>query len=154
MKVYFAMMQFLISKYRLLCVVFLLLALGWLTLLHIIPTFNDPEKEGFWKHRGKGENAGNQHFLFFSHHVFYQSLKEVVVNPLPHMPILGPSNSVANKNRMSEIWTNGVQLSDWVRKHCGKRRNCSLRAISSFPTMFSKAVCCWCVKMSIYGVKG
>ena len=23
------------------------------------------------------------------------------------------------------------------RKHCGKRRNCSLRAISFFPTMFS-----------------
>ena len=25
------------------------------------------------------------------------------------------------------------------RKHCGKRRNCSLRAISPFPTVFSKA---------------
>ena len=24
------------------------------------------------------------------------------------------------------------------RKHCGKRRNCSLRAISPFPTVFSK----------------
>ena len=28
------------------------------------------------------------------------------------------------------------------KKHCGKRRNCSLGAFSSFPTMFSKAVCC------------
>ena len=26
------------------------------------------------------------------------------------------------------------------RKHCGKRRNCSLRAISSFPTVFSKGL--------------
>ena len=26
------------------------------------------------------------------------------------------------------------------RKHCGKRRNCSLRAISSFPTIFSKGL--------------
>ena len=26
------------------------------------------------------------------------------------------------------------------RKHCGKRRNCSLRAISSFPTVFSKSL--------------
>ena len=34
-----------------------------------------------------------------------------------------------------------LQLSWLSRKHCGKRRNCSLRAISSFPTMFSKAVC-------------
>ena len=28
------------------------------------------------------------------------------------------------------------------RKHCGKRRNCSLRAISSFPTVFSKVLYC------------
>ena len=26
------------------------------------------------------------------------------------------------------------------RKHCGKRRNCSLRAISTFPTVFSKGL--------------
>ena len=43
----------------------------------------------------------------------------------------------------------GIQL----EKHCGKRRNCLLRAISPFPTMFSKVICCQCVKMSIYGVK-
>ena len=29
------------------------------------------------------------------------------VNPLPHMPILGSSNSAANKDVMSKIWTNG-----------------------------------------------
>ena len=28
------------------------------------------------------------------------------------------------------------------RKHCGKRRNCSLRAISPFPTVFSKDLNC------------
>ena len=28
------------------------------------------------------------------------------------------------------------------RKHCGKRRNCSLRAISPFPTVFSKELYC------------
>ena len=28
------------------------------------------------------------------------------------------------------------------RKHCGKRRNCSLRAISPFPTVFSKDLYC------------
>ena len=32
------------------------------------------------------------------------------------------------------------------RKHCGKRRNCSLRAISPFPTVFSKALYCRHVK--------
>ena len=30
----------------------------------------------------------------------------VGVNPLPDMPILGPSNSAANKGMMSKIWTN------------------------------------------------
>ena len=30
------------------------------------------------------------------------------------MPILGASNSAENKNMMSKIWTNGVQLSDSV----------------------------------------
>ena len=28
-------------------------------------------------------------------------------NPLPHMPILGSSNSAANKDMISKIWTNG-----------------------------------------------
>ena len=32
------------------------------------------------------------------------------------------------------------------RKDCGKRRNCSLRAISPFPTVFSKALRCRHVK--------
>ena len=37
-----------------------------LTLIHAIPTFNDLNKEAFKKNIvGKGENAGNQHFLLF-----------------------------------------------------------------------------------------
>ena len=40
---------------------------------------------------------------------------------------------------------NGDTVIYFSRKRCGKTRNCSLRAISPFPTMFSKAV---------YGVKG
>ena len=41
------------------------------------------------------------------------------------------------------------------RKHCGKRRNCSLRAISPFPTVFSKGLFprgvkrCHCVGMGL-----
>ena len=76
------------------------------------------------------------------------------INPLPHMPKYGLFH-------FSSKWKYDVKNMDkwgtiiWLsRKYCGKRRNCSLRAISSFPTMFSKAVCCWCVKISIYGVKG
>ena len=36
-----------------------------LSLHHTIPTFNNHEEGGFRKHFGKGENAGNQHFLLF-----------------------------------------------------------------------------------------
>ena len=78
----------------------------------------------------------------------------IIINPLPHMTILGSSNSAANKDMMSKMWINEDTIIWLSRKHCGKRTNCSLWAISSFSTMYSKAVCCWCVKMSIYGVKG
>ena len=30
----------------------------------------------------------------------------IILNPLPHMPILGSSDSTANKNQMSKIWMN------------------------------------------------
>ena len=36
------------------------------------------------------------------------------------MPILGSSNSAANKDVMSNLWTNGVQLSDQVEIIVGK----------------------------------
>ena len=70
---------------------------------------------------------------------------------LPHMPILGSSNSAANKNMMSKIWTNGVQLSDLSRKHCGKRRNWRKGEIARyeqfilFPQCFQKVADdqCW-----------
>ena len=58
------------------------------------------------------------------------------------MPIEGSSNSAANKDIMSmnmDEWGYSY-LIEW--KHCGKRRNCSLPAISPFPTMFPKAACC------------
>ena len=45
------------------------------------------------------ENAGQQHVLLFPQCFLF--------NPLPHIPILGLSNSAANKDRMSKIGTNG-----------------------------------------------
>ena len=35
------------------------------------------------------------------------------------MQILGSSNSAANKNMMSKIWTNGVQISEWLENIVG-----------------------------------
>ena len=83
-----------------------------------------------------------------------QNIFQDSFNPLADMPILRSSNSVGNKNMMSKIWINGDTIIWLSRKHCEKRRNCSLRAISPFPTMFSKTVCCWCIKISVYGVNG
>ena len=40
------------------------------------------------------------------------------------------------------------------RKHCEKRRNCSLRAISPFPTVFSKGLYCRRVKTRACLAKG
>ena len=36
-----------------------------------------------------------------------------------------------------KIWWKWRKVIQTGRKHCGKRRNCSLRAISPFPTVFS-----------------
>ena len=39
-----------------------------------------------------------------------------------------------------QIWRKWQKVIQTGRKHCGKRRNCSLRAISPFPTVFSKGL--------------
>ena len=84
----------------------------------------------------------------------FLQIKMFFINRLPDMPILGSSNSAANKDLMSKVWTNWDTIIRLSRKHCGKRTNCLLQAICPFPTMFSKAVCCRCIKMGIYGEKG
>ena len=42
--------------------------------------------------------------------------------------------------RQIEIWRKWQKVIQTGRKHCGKRRNCSLWAISPFPTVFSKGL--------------
>ena len=68
------------------------------------------------------------------------------------MQILGFSNSAA-KIGCQKYEQIGIQLSDWVENIVEKGE---IACYEQFllPTMFSKAVCCWCVKMGIYGVKG
>ena len=51
----------------------------FLTLHHIIPTFNDPEEEALENTVGKGENAGNKHFSF-SLSVFYSTEGEIIIS--------------------------------------------------------------------------
>ena len=45
-----------------------------------------------------------------------------------------------------QIWQKWKKVIQTGRKHCGKRRNCSLRAISPFPTVFSKGLFPWGTK--------
>ena len=49
------------------------------------------------------------------------------------MPVLGSSNSVANKNMISKIWTNRVQLSDWVENIMGKEEIARYEQFLLFP---------------------
>ena len=87
---------------------------------------------------GKGEIARYEQFLLFPQcfekACFPGASKGVIVwewvksYPLPEMPVLGSSNSAANKDMISKMWTNG----DTVGKV----------EIASFTEMFSKAACC------------
>ena len=44
------------------------------------------------------------------------------------------------------IWWKWQKVLQTARKHCGKRRNCSLRVISPFPIVFSKDLYCRLIK--------
>ena len=57
---------------------------------------------------------------------------------LPKRQILDNSKFKAFADDNSKFDENGRKFSKKDRKHCGKRRNCSLRAISPLPTVFSK----------------
>ena len=46
-------------------------------------------------------------------------LETTCINPLPDMPILGFSNSAANKDMMLKYGQMGTQLSDWVENIMG-----------------------------------
>ena len=63
------------------------------------------------------------------------------IKPLPHMPILGSSNSAANKNRMSKIWKTG-----WEKE--------KLLVMSNFffsHNVFKSCLLLMALKMSTYG---
>ena len=59
----------------------------------------------------------------------------ILFKPLPHICYfwLFQYSTAVNKDMMAKIWTNGDTSICLSRKHCGKRRNCSLGAISPFP---------------------
>ena len=60
------------------------------------------------------------------------------INPFPNEKILDSSKLKVFADDNFKFDENGQRVLQMGRKHCGKRRNCSLRAISPFPTVFSK----------------
>ena len=76
---------------------------------------------------GKGEHAVFKHFLImlFTH---YQTTNFRLFQV----------ERVCR--RQFQIWRKWKKVIQTGRKHCGKRRNCSLRAISPFPSVFKRLV--------------
>ena len=69
-----------------------------------------------------------------------------VNQPFPKRQILDSSNLKEFADDNFKFDENGQKVFQMGRKHSGKRRNCSLRAISSFPTVFSKDSYCRHIK--------
>ena len=59
-------------------------------------------------------------------------------NPLPHMPILGSSNSAEIKIWCQKYGQIGVQLSDWVENIVGKEEIARYKQFLLFPQCFQK----------------
>ena len=62
--------------------------------------------------------------------------------PFPKWQILDSSKLKQCTDKNLKFYENGRKVLQTGRKHCGKRRNCSSQAISPFPTVFSKDLCC------------
>ena len=74
-----------------------------------------PSKKTFWKHCGISRKFWKPTFSPFP--TLFSTLskkRNLHFNPLPYMQILA-----ANKNIMSNIWTNGDTIIWLSRKHCG-----------------------------------
>ena len=88
-------------------------------------------------------------------HHLQQSFLNRLRKPITRRQIVDSSKIERVCRRQFRIWRKWQQVIQTGRKHCGKRRNCSLRAISPFPTVFSKGLFprgvkrCHCVGMGL-----
>ena len=72
-------------------------------------------------------------------HIKYELSTLRSVNSLPHMPIVGSSNSAANKDMVSknmDKW--GYKFSDWVENIVGKEEIARYEQFLLFPLCFQK----------------
>ena len=118
---------------------------GSLTLYHRIPTVNNPEKEAFWKQYGKRRKCWLPAFSHFLT-MFSTLPKTNFISSLMFI-LLSANASDLDQSENLLFWKEltfsqtspGIYVSEVqiFRKLCGKRRNCSWWAISTFPTVFS-----------------
>ena len=93
---------------------------------------------------GKRENAVYQHYLLSPQHFpKLSSLGSLTLSQTTNFRLLQIERVCRWQFQIWRKWQKVIQMG---RKHCGKKRNCSLRAISPFPTVFSKDLCCRHVK--------
>ena len=135
-----------------------------ITFYHTIPTFNDPERDGFENIEGEmllvitgvslvcGICTSNTTIISFYHWDISLIMLEGR-SPITRRQILDSSKLKEFADDNFKFYENGKKVIQTGRKHCGKRRNCLLKAISPFPTVFSKGLFprgvkrCHCVGM-------
>ena len=105
------------------------------------------KKQALRKIVGKGENTGNQIFppnilYTFSYNIFHSRRwicrLQILRRPFPKRHILDSSKVKEFADHSPKFDENDRKFSKRVENTVGKVRNCSLRAISPFPTVFSK----------------
>ena len=108
------------------------------------PDFYQPLERGLFENiLRKVENAGNQHFLLFSK-CFLPIIKRFsdFYLTLCQMTNFRLFQTEKVCRRQFQVWWKWHKNLQKGRKYCGKRRNCSLQAISPFSTVFSKDLYC------------
>ena len=112
----------------------------WVNLLPHNAAFWHTKEIWLWKTLWEKEKLLATINFSFSHNVFY---------PIWHLFFILTHYQMTNFRffrterlcrRQFQIWQKWQKVIQAGRKHCGKRRNCSLRAISPFPTVFSKGL--------------
>ena len=102
------------------------------------PNFNGPENKNVTKNYvGEEENSSTIIPLFS------QCFYPLIVSQMTNFGLCQTERVCRRQFTCGQKWQKVFQRG---RKHCGKRRNCSLQEISPFPTVFSKGLYCRHVK--------
>ena len=80
------------------------------------------------------------HWIFPQYFFIFLAPNLKITSPFPKQQILDSSKLKEFADKSFEFDQNGEKFSKRVKNTVGKRRNCSLQAISPFPTVFLKGL--------------